>query len=95
MDTLYSTGVAGLLLLGRPLASEVLATRIEQTQAANRKAFEASPRLAESIAKLGSVSSVGLFVGSNIATLAAVLVTFRVESYQYAQAQTSAPEGNE
>lgn len=88
MGTLYSSVSAAMLLLNKPNTAEMLSQRIEQTQAANRQAFEASPALASTISKLGQVSSISLFIGSNVAMAAAVFMTYRLEvSYQRAMAE--------
>lgn len=96
MGTLYSSLSAVLLVVGKPGAAAVMAGGIEQTQAANRQAFEASPALAGAIAKLGAVSSVGLFLGSNIALLGQTLIAIRMETAAQRAASDAAanPEGH-
>lgn len=97
MGTLYSSMSAILLVAGKPASAQVMAAGIEQTQAANRQAFEASPALAAAIARLGAVSSVGLFLGSNIALLGQTFVAFRMESMaqQAAKEQSTRPDTGE
>lgn len=97
MGTLYSSMSAILLVAGKPQTAAVMASGIEQTQAANRQAFEASPALASAIAKLGAVSSVGLFLGSNIALIGQTLLAMRMETNMQREAaeQRQSNEGHQ
>ncbi len=93
MGSLYSAASAALLMTGRRGTAEQFSIRIEQTQKANREAFESSPSLASAVAKLGQVSSIGLFIGANISLLATTMLMFRMETAQLrAEAAKSAPE---
>lgn len=79
MKGLYEAASLGLMLLGRPQTATALAEQEEQLQAANRSAFESSPKLAATIAGVGQVSGVGMFLVTNVTMAAQVLLAFRAE----------------
>lgn len=79
MKGLYEAASMGLMLFGRPQTATALAEQQDQLQAANRSAFESSPRLAATIAGVGQVSGVGMFLVTNVTMAAQVLLAFRAE----------------
>lgn len=79
MNGLYTAASAGLLLIGRPATAEYFASQLDQLQAANRTAFESSPKLASLIAGVGQVSGVGLFLGTNLMVAVQLVIALRAE----------------
>jgi len=79
MNGLYTAASAGLLLVGRPATAEYFAAQLDQLQAANRTAFNSSPKLASMIAGVGQVSGVGLFLGTNLMIAVQLVIAVRQE----------------
>jgi hypothetical protein len=79
MKGLYEAASLGLLLMGRPGTATLLAEQEDQLQTANRSAFESSPKLAATIAGVGQISGVGMFLVTNVTVVAQVLLAFRAE----------------
>lgn len=82
MNGLYTAASAGLLLIGRPQSAEYFSSQIDQLQAANRTAFNSSPKLASMIAGVGQVSGVGLFLGTNLMVAVQIAIAVRTEGQQ-------------
>lgn len=82
MNGLYTAASAGLLLIGRPMTAEYFSAQIDQLQAANRTAFNSSPKLASMIAGVGQISGVGLFLGTNLMIAVQLVIAVRAEGAQ-------------
>lgn len=94
MNGLYTAASAGLLLIGRPQTAEYFASQMDQLQAANRTAFESSPKLASVIAGAGQISGVGLFLGTNLMVAVQLAIAIRQEGIMNdAAAQNEAGNG--
>lgn len=69
MSGFYDALNMGLMLLGSPTASMQLADARDRLQESNKASFEASPKLASTIAKIGQGSGVASFFVTNAITL--------------------------
>lgn len=77
MDTLYAGAAAALLALGKVDAASLVATQSADLHESNARAFDASPALARTIASLGQVSGIGIFVGSHLMLVFSVTASLR------------------
>ena len=72
MGSLYDFMTMGLTMVS-PIAAMELVDKLEQLQANNKRAFEASPKLAQRIATIGSGGGVTTFIVGNLIVLAPII----------------------
>lgn len=89
MESAYSALSMGALLINKPVTAELIARGSEQWQASNRQAFESSPKLAATIANVGSASGVATFAITNIVAFGSILITMRREAAAQAEMNTA------
>lgn len=80
MGSLYEMTSLGMLWLGHAQTANLIASRQDEWQTANRKAFESSPKLASTIAGVGQTSGVVTFFVTNVMAAGMVAMAFRQES---------------
>lgn len=91
MGSLYDMLGLAALSLRKPMTASVIAEKKDDWQTANRKAFDASPKLAAMISGVGQTSGVLGFVVTNAMAAVAVAGTLRYEmALQRAQADSAA-----
>lgn len=86
MDQVYSILAVASLASGRTLTATAIAEHSEEWLAGDRKAFEASPKLAAAIAGVGQASGVLGFVMTNAMAVMTIVPALRAD----AAARTSA-----
>lgn len=91
MSALYDMAGLAALSFGKPLTATRIAEKSDEWQAANRKAFESSPRLAALVSGVGQTSGVVTFLVTNVVAATTIVGTLRYESaLQRAQADSAA-----
>lgn len=88
MEGVYSLGQMGVLVSGHRKTAMQMAEGLDEVQRQNRQAFESSERLAQTIANLGNVSAIGMFVTANLMYLAPVVLSLREERKEAKDAKT-------
>lgn len=80
MDSLYGLMATGAQLMHRELTANVIANQIDTWQAQNKKAFESSPKLAQTIANIGQTSGFVTFLTTNVVAFGMVALALREEN---------------
>lgn len=80
MDQVYSIMAVASLASGRTLTATAIAEHSDEWLAGDRKAFEASPRLASAIAGVGQASGVLGFLMTNAMAVMTVVPALRADA---------------